>query len=45
MAACEDWELDQMDVKNAYLNGFLEEVIFMRQPEGQKVPGKEDKVL
>ena len=45
MAACEDWELDQMDVKNAYLNGFLEEVIFMRQPEGYKVPGKEEKVL
>ena len=45
IAALEDWELDQMDVKNAYLNGILEEEIYMAQPEGYKVPGQEDKVL
>ena len=41
-AALEDWEMDSMDVKTAFLNGELEEEIYMEQPEGWVVPGKED---
>src|SRR5271156_845564 len=41
LAAHHDWELHQMDVKSAYLNGDLEEDIFMLQPDGYVVAGKE----
>ncbi|KAE8883710.1 hypothetical protein PF003_g32331 [Phytophthora fragariae] len=30
-----------MDVKTAFLNGFLEDEIYMVQPEGFQIPGKE----
>ena len=43
-AALEDWEMEAMDVKTAFLNGDLEEEIFMEQPEGWVVSGKEDYV-
>jgi hypothetical protein len=34
LAAQHDWELHHMDVKSAYLNGDLEEEIYMQQPDG-----------
>src|SRR5258705_12353385 len=34
LAALEDWEIHSMDVKSAFLNGDLNEEIYMAQPEG-----------
>ena len=41
VAAMEDLELDSMDISSAFLNGDLDEEIYMSQPEGFAVPGKE----
>lgn len=44
LVAHHDWELHQMDVRSAYLNGDLEEELYMRQPTGFVVPGTEGMV-
>ena len=41
MAAIQDLELQQLDVKSAFLNGTLKEDIYMQQPERFAKPGKE----
>jgi hypothetical protein len=44
MAAAENLEILQIDVKTAFLYGPLEEEIYMHQPEGFIVPGREKEV-
>ncbi|PKU72844.1 Retrovirus-related Pol polyprotein from transposon TNT 1-94 [Dendrobium catenatum] len=39
-----DWELEQLDVKTAFLHGELDENIMMAQPEGFVLKGKENLV-
>ncbi|KAJ0795409.1 putative RNA-directed DNA polymerase [Helianthus annuus] len=44
LAARHGWYLHQMDVKTAFLNGKLNEVVYIMQPEGYVKKGEERKV-
>ncbi|KAL0319632.1 UNVERIFIED_CONTAM: Retrovirus-related Pol polyprotein from transposon TNT 1-94 [Sesamum radiatum] len=44
IAAWYDYKIWQIDVKTAFLNGFIEEEIFIDQPEGFTTVGEEQKV-
>jgi len=44
VAALEDLDIQSIDVKTAYLCGDLDKEIYIEQPEGFKLPGKENKV-
>ena len=45
LAAQRNWKIFQLDVKSAFLNGFLEEDVFVEQPKGYVIKGQEGKVL
>jgi transposase InsO family protein len=45
LAAQAGWHVHQMDVKSAFLNGDLKEEVYVHQPPGYEIPGKEGKVL
>jgi hypothetical protein len=44
IAAVMDWRLHQMDVKTAFLNGVIEEEVYIKQPQGFEVHGRESHV-
>jgi hypothetical protein len=45
LTAHEWWEVHHMDVKSMFLNGDLQEEVYIEQPTGFIIAGKEHKVL
>jgi Reverse transcriptase (RNA-dependent DNA polymerase) len=43
-AAMHDWEIQHVDVKSAYLNAPLTEMVYMKIPRGATKLGQEGKV-
>jgi hypothetical protein len=41
----EGWEVHHMDIKSAFLNGDMQEEVYIEQPAGFIIAGKEHKVL
>ncbi|KAK4387925.1 Retrovirus-related Pol polyprotein from transposon RE2 [Sesamum angolense] len=45
IAANKKWKIYQMDVKSAFLNGYIDEEIYVEQPQGFIAKGSEEKGL
>jgi len=45
IAALENWTIQGLDMQNTYLYRKLDKEIYMEQPEGYKIPGKEHMVF
>ena len=45
LAATKDWRVHHLNVKSAFLNGKLTEMVFVKQPPGFAVKGAEHRVL
>ena len=44
LAASRGWKIHHLDVKTAFLHGELKEEVYVSQPEGFEIKGKEEKV-
>lgn len=44
LVASNHWPLHQLDIKNAFLYGYLQEEVYMEQPPGFVTQGEHDKV-
>ena len=44
IAAQNKWHVYQMDVKSSFLNGYLEEEVYVEYTQSYEVPGQEHKV-